>query len=524
VKLRKRQRILLIVATTLLVLAIVALAHHLKARRALANYQAQLIAVGEKLTVEEMTPKPVVKEPNGVNSFYRALSLMNVPQGVFRTNAPNAMTMVAPGKARVAWAQPQIWSRDATNEWEDAIANASDLSPALIALEELIERPQLDFGVNYRLGFSAPLPNLAPSKQAAQALCHAALCDLHRGDAASATKRLRALLAISRGTTDECLVISQLVRIAITAIGSGATWELLQSTNVTDAQLAQLQSDWSRLEFSLAAENAVAMERAMSLMTAEQMRESSAEFRKMTTAFAWPAAAPAAPANGWFDQAEQFAKDTWDQGRLKAKETAWRYSWAYTDQLRTLRGLQALIESIRYARANGNYAASFKDLELEMTALGFHDLKPADEPVWNPGADVDIRTMFSKSILSLTPFFRRLMVVEANRQLTVTAIALQRYKLAHGNYPRELAALVPDLLSSLPRDPADGKALRYQSNADGTFLLYSVGEDGEDNGGDINPAKPERSMSLQWQQRRDWVWPHPATAQEIADFYQRGSK
>jgi len=448
---------------------------------------------------------------------------MNVRQDIFTTNPPSGMTPVAPGKARIGWAQPDIHSEKVTNSWEDAIANVNDLAPALASLEELIEHPHLDFNVNYRMGFSIPLPNLVQSKQAAQKLYYAALCDLHQGDTTSAALHLRALLAMSQGSADERLIISQLVRYAITAFGTAGTWEFLQSPRATDEQLAEIQSDWSRLEFTLAAENALTMERAMSQMTVEQMRESSAEFRKNAAGFAWPAAGPAPAASGsdWFDQVEQFAKGTWDNTCLKAKETAWRYSWSYTDQLRTLKGNQALIESARMARSNGAFAAALQFQDRQLTSLKIK----GDEldGFYAMDGQVDLRSMVSQSLLSLTRFLNKVMALEVSRQMVGTAIALQRYKLAHGSYPAGLTVLVPLFLPALPRDPVDGMPLRYRANSDGTFLLYSVGEDGEDNGGDPKPAKPE-SKSLYWQRGRDWVWPQPATQQEIEDYYRRELK
>lgn len=521
-KLHRRQGLLLAVATLVLGVVAVGVVHHQRVKRALADYQHQLIAQGEILDVEGLIPKPVPPEQNGASLFSQAMARLNPSSGVLNSNAPRGMMMVAPGRARVGFAQPTIRSLEATNTWEEANRELAAVADALALLKGLIERPHLDFNVNYRLGFSVPMPNLAQTKRAAQYLTYAAACDLHRGDPAAATRRLRALLAFSHGSTDHRLLIAQLVRFAITSIGAVSTWELLQAPGVTDEQLAQIQSDWSRLEFSLAAENALAMERAMGQMTIEQMRDSSAEFRKYASSFAWPGVAPTATASDWFEQAEQFAKDTWDQGRLKAKETAWRFSWSYSDQLRTLQAQQVLIDCARQARTNGSFAAALAGQKEKWQALGLEDIE-TDDFLGIGTADPDVRTLFSQSTLYLTKFINKVMVLEANRQLLVTAIALQRYKLRHGNYPTDLATLVPDFLPALPLDPVDGKALRYKPNPDGTFLLYSVGEDGEDNGGDPNPVKGG-SKIFAWQRARDWVWPQPATPQEVEDYYRRESK
>jgi len=43
---------------------------------------------------------------------------------------------------------------------------------------------------------------------------------------------------------------------------------------------------------------------------------------------------------------------------------------------------------------------------------------------------------------------------------------------------------VPDFASQVPRDPINGEPLRYSNESDGFFLLYSIGDDAVDNGGD----------------------------------------
>lgn len=69
------------------------------------------------------------------------------------------------------------------------------------------------------------------------------------------------------------------------------------------------------------------------------------------------------------------------------------------------------------------------------------------------------------------------------------ALAVERYRLAHGHWPDSLDQLVPMLLSGIPKDPFDGKAIRYRRLGDGV-AIYSVGPDGIDDGGKADPSNP----------------------------------
>ena len=108
---------------------------------------------------------------------------------------------------------------------------------------------------------------------------------------------------------------------------------------------------------------------------------------------------------------------------------------------------------------------------------------------------------------------------ETQREMAVAAIALKRFQLRHGKLPSELAALVPEFLPALPHDWMDGKPLRYRWQSDGQFVLYSVGEDGNDDNGDSRPTESHDRFDVFW--GRDWVWPTPATAKEIADYSEK---
>jgi len=69
------------------------------------------------------------------------------------------------------------------------------------------------------------------------------------------------------------------------------------------------------------------------------------------------------------------------------------------------------------------------------------------------------------------------------------ALALERWRLAHGDYPVSIDALVPELLPRLPIDPWSGRPMRYRrvdpaDDAHGRrYLIYVFGPDEIDDGG-----------------------------------------
>jgi len=63
-------------------------------------------------------------------------------------------------------------------------------------------------------------------------------------------------------------------------------------------------------------------------------------------------------------------------------------------------------------------------------------------------------------------------------------VALERYRLAHASaLPVGLSTLVPQYLSAVPADPFDGKPLRYKQIAPKGYIVYSIGQDRQDDGG-----------------------------------------
>jgi hypothetical protein len=91
--------------------------------------------------------------------------------------------------------------------------------------------------------------------------------------------------------------------------------------------------------------------------------------------------------------------------------------------------------------------------------------------------------------------------------LATVACALERHRLANGRYPEQLDLLVPRFIARIPNDVITGEPLKYRREADGTFVLYSVGWNEADDGGE--PALTKSGAAAEPNQG-DWVWRYPA--------------
>lgn len=81
-------------------------------------------------------------------------------------------------------------------------------------------------------------------------------------------------------------------------------------------------------------------------------------------------------------------------------------------------------------------------------------------------------------------------------QLANISLALERHRLATGEYPETLESLSPAYLTSVPRDLITGVPPIYRSRENGKYLLYSLGWNEKDDGGLEGKNSGEG----------DWVW------------------
>ncbi|MEQ8786552.1 MAG: hypothetical protein RIC55_09650 [Pirellulaceae bacterium] len=98
------------------------------------------------------------------------------------------------------------------------------------------------------------------------------------------------------------------------------------------------------------------------------------------------------------------------------------------------------------------------------------------------------------------------------RDATQTALALELYRRRHGQWPKRLSQLVPEMLPAPPVDAFDGQPLRYRL-AKGEPRLYSVGYDKQDDEGEFDVRYAAQKIDLDRPEynhkgRDDWrLWP-----------------
>jgi hypothetical protein len=107
---------------------------------------------------------------------------------------------------------------------------------------------------------------------------------------------------------------------------------------------------------------------------------------------------------------------------------------------------------------------------------------------------------------SLAMSAKRFAYGQTAADLARIACALERYRLANGQFPETLEALAPKFVEKLPHDLITGQPLKYRRTDDGKFVLYAVGWNEADDGGKVELTKSGNADIT----KGDWVWHYPA--------------
>jgi hypothetical protein len=335
-------------------------------------------------------------------------------------------------------------------------------------------RPQARFWINYEAGFALMIPHLTRIKASCQYLCLHATAALRAGDRDTAIEDVELLFRLIESIRGEPLVISQLVRIALVQIALQPVWEGLADRQWTGAELSAIESELDKVDFLADYRFSMRGERGCSLSWLDYLRKAGPSgLNEMT----WPK-----EDSGRFDL-EQFLglagfrlipAGWFDQNKLSLARM-------YEEYFLPLAG------------DTDRRVVSLAAMQQANSAIENLRRRPYD--------------LFSKMLLpALGRFADKCARAQSSVDLARVACALERYRLANGQFPETIEALAPKFIAKMPRDVINGQPLKYCRTDDGQFVLYSVGSNETDDGGTVVLTK---NGNLD-QNKGDWVWRYPA--------------
>lgn len=432
-----------------------------------------------------------------------------------RSDQQGPMYFVSPGLAMTAARAGTMPGFSTNQNWMTTVREASNNQPLIAVVGSILKRsPKLDFLPPSNLLGDLALTHYQPTRDFARHVARSVAWRLSSQDLPQAGEQVRLLLSFLAALQDEPALFTQMARCSMTINVLGATWDLAHTGAIPEAQLAELQSAWEKLQYFQPFERALQRERLARRQFYQQLgRDPGARRRMFQDIFTLYAGAPrgpifssppaaAATVSGFVEQLGALVERSGELARVWLMESLWRSLWRYDDELHSAQWLQAQLDVIRQAERSQPLAPLLRQVENAFTNSRPHGLRDS------------LRWMLSSQSMLGTRQLERVFVTEAHRRIATTALALHRYRLAHGCWPRQLADLTPSYLSAVPQDPFDGHPLRYRIDEADRFLLYSIGPDGQDQGGLAKALDGSPLQSAMWR-GVDVVWPRLATASEM---------
>jgi len=393
---------------------------------------------------------------------------------------PDLMEPTAGNEAVVVWMQDSLkrqspsWpdtSYELTwDDFRDAInQNRSQIDATCAAI---LSGP-IQFNLDASAGNAMLLPHLALLKNLTQILNDRAMLALHDGDRDAAWTNLMAATRLVTAWNPEPAEVSHLVRFGDAKLVFNAIWQGLQTHRWTDAQLASLQHEWATANYLNHLPEIQAFRRASDLQMLEHEELGSENVE----------------AEVYDDEKSLllFYRDREIEFRDAVQATTWA-------QMRQMPGVTNEI----FFQPKHHSRGMFQMRLIQRRT----------------------RTQFERQGIS---FLALAAETEAEHNVIVAALAVERFHGKYGRYPKTLQDLAPDFPELPLTDFMTGQPLHYRVTEDNRFLLYSVGLDCVDNGGKIQarPTGAERFPSLTHPNttipESDIVWPLAASsAQAVA--------
>jgi hypothetical protein len=303
-----------------------------------------------------------------------------------------------------------------------------------------------------------------------------ACAELAAGRSDSALEDVKLMLYLADTLKTEPFLISYLVRIACVHVAMVPIWEGLAEHRWTDAQLERLQARLEPYNFLADIQWSLHAERAMGVLMADLIKKKGL---------------------GWAANLNGSAPAPGTPERLVQNLLSGITPSGWYDQ-----------EKLHYCQ---KFDGMFRGAMDEAARRVFPRQIATNVGLLNDPGDAFMSAVFYHNIIAklMLPAMGRILVKSAAAQnaagQAAVACALERYRLANGQFPENLQALVPRFAARLPNDVITGQSLKYHRTDDGQFILYSVGWDETDNGGSSGRTMFDETAG-------DWVWEYPTAS------------
>lgn len=356
----------------------------------------------------------------------------------------------------------------------DVLLALSKFDPAIERLRKDSPLPDSRFPVVYDIDDPAEilLPHLQAVKQCSQVLELRAIAELQNGQTDAAFDDVKLMLRLVDSIRTEPFIITHLVRMAIMQMAIQCIYEGLSEHKWSEAQLAELDSELSKINYVADYKFSILSEGAANVKVID-----------------------------WLEQKRS-------RGKILADLLM------SDNQGKTL----PVLGKVFYMVPNGWFYQG--DIVISKAEEAWVSV-PSDNttPIISPGSVLQASntmmvacgrtTGFLGRILApeLSNYAKRTAFAQESADLARIAIGLERYRLALGAYPGSLDALAPKYMQQVPTDIINGQPLNYHQTSDGSFVLYSVGWNEKDDGG-ITFKGNSNGNGIEVD-KGDWVWRYP---------------
>jgi hypothetical protein len=487
---RNPRRVLISLAVLATLIAIFYAEEDWRGKRAWENCKRELEAKRMVLDWDRFIPPPVPDDQN----FFKAPKMqkwfvkLNKPPtepytNELRTLGTNANSVAVIEDKKVAASYLA---------WSDQFQCDFDL------IREALKRPYARMDGDYSQPFEIPIPNFVGVRALAQVLAQRTKCYLLLGQPEKAMRELTLMHDMCRilerpPTGKPITPVEAMINVAITGLYANTIADGLQKHTWQEPQLAALQEQLKKINLSPTVAGAFKMELAGSTRTFETH--------------------PAYKLAGLFKLVDLVSGGASASQKTKAGAFGWL--------LKNPMYLFLNLAPRGWWYQNLANCAAYESKSLDGFDLEHDTLSPRafDEVTHNLNQFLDHKSPFNLMASVAVPNIAKATLTLARNQTMVNegqiACALERHRLAHGEYPETLDALVPQFIEQLPHDIIGGQPLHYRRTEDppsqssgaasGKFLLYSIGWNETDDGGQV-ALKKDGSED---REKGDWVWQYP---------------